>query len=102
MPIESAVDVLILDFVHLDNSSYRPLDPNGVYIIQESPRKGLGVFVARDVVRGTRIMVDKPFFVVRKTWNESRVVALFETMPLEQRLRFMGLRCPDRWNDPHL
>lgn len=81
---------------------YQYSDPVGPYIVKEAPGKGQGIFTTRDVVKGERILVDKPFFVVTKPYNDRKVLAEFEHMPLARRQQYMRLRCPDRSDDKHL
>lgn len=77
-------------------STYSPPEPDGPYIVKESPGKGQGVFAARDVIRGERILVDKPFFVVTKPYNERKVLTIYERMPFANRQQYMKLYCPNR------
>lgn len=101
---ENAASWAVTDAIHVNNEespqSYEsPPDPTGPYIIQESPGKGQGVFATRDVVKGERILVDKPFFTVTKLCYPQKVLAEFETMSLTQRQQYMQLCCPDRTDD---
>ena len=88
-----------------DEESMQPCqysDPVGPYIVKEAPGKGQGIFTTRDVIKGERILVDKPFFVVTKPYNDRKVLTEFERMPLARRQEYMRLRCPDRWDHKHL
>lgn len=79
--------------------SYQCPDPIGPYAIKTSPGKGQGVFTTRDVIRGERILVDKPFFVIIKPYTSRTVLNIFECMPLDRRTKYMQLCCPDRSDD---
>lgn len=74
-------------------------DPVGPYIVEESPGKGQGIFAARDLDKGERILVDKPFLVVTKPYNDRKVLNVFESMPLARRKQYMQLYCPNRLDD---
>lgn len=81
---------------------YTPPETRGPFIVQDSPGKGQGVFAAREVDKGERILVDKPFFVVSKPYTPQKVLNEFERMPLARRQQYMQLYCPDRLDDIHL
>ena len=70
--------------------------PVGPYIVRESPGKGQGIFAARDISKGERVLVDKPFFTVAKPYNNQKVLEEFERLPLARRQQYMQLSCPDR------
>ena len=73
--------------------------PTGPYVVRESPGKGLGVFAARKIIKGERILVDKPFLVVTKPYTDKKVLHEFERLPLVSRQQYMQLYCPDRRDD---
>ncbi len=70
--------------------------PVGPYIVKESPGKGQGIFAARDISKGERVLMDKPFFIVTKPYNNRKVLEEFERLPLARRQQYMQLWCPDR------
>lgn len=76
--------------------------PKGPYIVKTAPGKGQGVFATRTVVKGERILMDKPFFIVTKPYNHRTIMEEFERMPLARRQQYMQLSCPDRPDDVHL
>ena len=79
-----------------------PDPPYGPYIVKRSPGKGQGVFAARDVSKGERILVDTPFFVVPRPYDKHKVLSEFELMPLARRQQYMQLYCPDRFDDLYM
>ena len=83
--------------------SYQSPDPpTGPYIVKKSPGKGQGVFAARDVRKGERVLVDKPFFVVTRPYDKLKVLLQFERMPLPRRKQYMQFYCPDRFDNPYM
>ena len=83
--------------------SYQSADPPiGPYIVKKSPGKGQGVFAARDVRIGERVLVEKPFFVVTRPYDKHKVLLQFERMPLPRRKQYMQLYCPDRSDNPYM
>ncbi|CAD6573175.1 MAG: hypothetical protein ASARMPRED_005923 [Alectoria sarmentosa] len=76
--------------------------PSGPFIVKESPGRGQGMFTARNVGKGERILVEKPFFVVPKEYNQRTVLDGFNHMSLAKRKQYMQLTCPDRWDDVHM
>lgn len=72
------------------------------YLIKESPGKGQGVFAARHVVKGERVLVDKPFFVVTKPYNARTVLEEFQRMPFARRQQYMQLHCPNRSDNTNM
>ena len=76
--------------------------PLGPYVVRESPGKGQGVFAARDLVKGERILVDAPFFVVTKPYGSRKVLEQFERMPISRRQQYMHLYCPNRMDDVYM
>ena len=81
---------------------YEPPNPTGPFIVKESLGKGQGIFASRNIVRGERILVDKPFLAVTKPYNDEKVLEEFERMPFAKRREFMQLHCPDRSDDIHM
>ena len=79
-----------------------PTETRGPFVVRKSPGKGQGVFAAREVGKGERILVDKPFFVINKPYTPRKVTTEFERMPLARRQQYMHLYCPDRLDDIHL
>ena len=79
---------------------------SNLYSIKASPGKGLGMFAAADIRKGTRILEEKPFFslVERPELSESEVYAPDEISEAFGRLsvgdqdKYMSLHCPERPN----
>lgn len=77
---------------------------SALYIIKASPGKGLGMFAAVNIEKGTRILAEKPFFslVERPELSESDGYALDEISEAFGRLsvgdqdKYMSLHCPER------
>ena len=75
-----------------------------LYVIKASPGKGLGMFAAVDIEKGTRILAEKPFFslVESPEWSGSDVYALneipkaFGRLSVGDRDKYMSLHCPER------
>lgn len=82
--------------------SQPPGPPIGPYTVKTSPGKGQGVFATREVRRGERVLVDKPFFVVTRPWGTHKVLSAFELLPLPMRQQYMQLYCPDRSDDQYM
>ena len=74
----------------------------GPYIVKASPGKGQGIFAARDLSRGQRVLVDTPFFVITKPYNYHKVLRAFEGLSFTNRKQYMQLSCPDRLDDVQL
>ena len=77
--------------------TYQP--PSGPYNIKKADGKGQGVYASQDIPRGTRILVDKPFFAVTKPYNLSTIIDKFEQMSFTRRKTYMQFSCPDRPDD---
>lgn len=106
LPMEdSAASPAVTDAMPINDEepiqSHQSPDPVGPYIVKEAPGKGQGVFTTRDVVKGERVLTDKPFFVVTKPYSDRKVLTDFERMPLARRQQYMRLYCPDRRDDLH-
>ena len=84
------------------HQSQEVLEPIGPYIVKASPGKGQGVFAARDLLKGERILVDRPFFAVTKPYNYHKVLRAFENLSFSNRRLYMQLSCPDRSDDIQL
>ncbi|KAL9065992.1 MAG: hypothetical protein Q9161_007843 [Pseudevernia consocians] len=107
LPMEdSAASPAVTDAMPINDEesiqSHRSSDLTGPYIVKEAPGKGQGVFTTRDVVKGERVLTDKPFFVVTKPYSDRKVLAEFERMPLARRQQYMRLYCPDLRDDTHM
>lgn len=104
--VETAASPAVTDAMLIDGGEsrqpYRSPDPIGPYIIKESPGKGQGVFAARHVVKGERVLVDKPFFVVTKPYNARTVLEEFQRMPFARRQQYMQLHCPNRSDNTNM
>ena len=79
---------------------YQP--PSGPYHIRKAEGKGQGVYASQDIPRGTRILVDKPFFAVTKPYSLSTITDKFEQMSFTRRQLYMQFSCPDRPDDRHM
>lgn len=80
--------------------SYHP--PPGPYNIKKAHGKGQGVYTSQDIPRGTRILVDKPFFAVTKPYTLHTIIDKFEQMSLTRRKLYMQFSCPDRPDDKQM
>ena len=75
-------------------------------IIKASPEKGLGMFAAIDIEKGTRILAEKPFFslVERPELPESdgcapdEISKAFERLSVGDQVKYLSLHCPERSN----
>ena len=103
---ETAAGSAVTDAMLIDGGEsmqpYQSPDPIGPYIIKESPGKGQGIFAARHVVKGERVLVDKPFFVVTKPYNARTVLEEFQRMPFARRQQYMQLHCPNRSDNTNM
>lgn len=95
-------DAMPIDDEEPMQTSQFPGPPIGPYVVKTSPGKGQGVFAARDIRRGERILVDKPFFYVTRPYGKRKVLAEFELLPLPARQQYMQLYCPDRFDDQYM
>ena len=98
--MEESLSPAISDFELVDEEFTQ--SPSGPFIVKESPGRGQGIFSARNVGKGERILMEKPFFVVSKEYNQQTVLDAFEHMSLSRRKQYMQLTCPDRWDDIHM
>ena len=73
--------------------------PLGLYVVKESLGKGQGDFAARDVIRGERILVDTPFFVVTKHCDSREVRRQFERMPILRQQQYVHVDGLYRFDD---
>ncbi|KAF6225356.1 hypothetical protein HO173_012794 [Letharia columbiana] len=103
---ETAASPAVTDAMLMDGGEsmqpYQSPVPICPYLIKESPGKGQGVFAARHVVKGERVLVDKPFFVVTKPYNARTVLEEFERMPFARRQQYMQLHCPNRSDNTNM
>lgn len=75
-----------------------------LYTIKASPGKGLGMFAAANIRKGTRILEEKPFFCLAKSpeWSGSEAYVLDEIpkaygrLSVGDREKYMSLSCPER------
>lgn len=102
LPLEESPSPAITDFELVDDGEFTQSSPSGPFIVKESPGRGQGMFTARNVGKGERVLVEKPFFVVPKEYNQRTVLDGFEHMPLARRKQYMQLTCPNRWDDVHM
>ena len=80
------------------------VDPWALYIIKESPGKGLGMFATTNIRKGTRIITEKPFLTLAKSpelsWSDpyapNDISEAFDRLPNSKRLKYMQLHCPKR------
>lgn len=67
-----------------------------LYEVRSSPGKGLGVFAAADIPRGTRIFADPPlFYVIGPKAMISEIEAGFQNFSSREQKEYLSLRCPD-------
>ena len=79
---------------------------SNLYTIKASPGKGLGMFAAANIRKGTRILEEKPFFSLaeRPELSESDVYALdevseaFGRLSVGDQVKYLSLHCPERSN----
>ena len=107
--LEDALDPVDIDTIPIDHDdsalrhhSQEVPELTDPYIVKSSPGKGQGVFAARDLSRGQRVLVDTPFFVVTKPYNYHKVLRAFEGLSFTNRKQYMQLSCPDRLDDAQL
>ena len=80
------------------------VDSRALYIIKESPGKGLGMFATTDIQKGTRILTEKPFFTLATSpelsWSDpyapNDISEAFDRLTNRKRLKYMQLHCPKR------
>lgn len=94
-PSTAAIDPMSVND-EIPTQSCPPPNLNSPYTVKVSPGKGQGIFAARPISKGELILLDTPFFLIRKPYNAQKVLSVFERMPLPKRLQYMQLSCPDR------
>ena len=75
-----------------------------LYIIKESPGRGLGVFAGKDIRKGTRVLAEKPFFSLAKRPVISLsdinapndISKAFDRLSVSDQRQFLDLHCPER------
>ncbi|KAF6228968.1 hypothetical protein HO133_007081 [Letharia lupina] len=80
------------------------IERSTLYLIKASPGKGLGMFAAKDIRKGTRILAEKPFFSLTErpvvSWSDpyapNDIFEAFDSLPASEKFKFMGLHCPER------
>lgn len=82
----------------------RNIEAPALYVIKESLGKGFGMFAAKDIRKGTRILADKPFFSL----TERPMVSLsdpqapndisdaFDCLSTHEQEKYLDLYCPQR------
>ena len=80
------------------------VDQFALYIIKESPGKGLGMFATTGIQKGTRILAEKPFFTLARSpelsWSDpyapNDMSEAYNRLPDSKRLKYIQLHCPKR------
>ncbi len=75
-----------------------------LYVIKSSPGKGLGMFAAEEIQKGTRILAEKPFFSLTKrpviSWSDPQapndISKAFDRLSSNEQRQYLGLHCPER------
>ncbi len=75
-----------------------------LYVIKSSPGKGLGMFAAEGIRKGTLILAEKPFFSLAKrpviSWSDPQapndISKAFDRLPINEQRQYLGLHCPER------
>lgn len=79
---------------------------SALYIIKPSPGKGLGMFAAKDIPKGTRILAGKPFFTLAKRpkisptnpYAPNDITAAFDRLSASGQRKYTSLHCPERYD----
>ena len=77
---------------------------SALYIIRPSPGKGLGMFAAKLIQQGTRILAEKPFFTLAEipevsaedSYAPNDITKAFHRLPASEQHKFTSLHCPER------
>ena len=80
------------------------VEASALYVIKESPGKGLGMFAAKDIPKGTRRLAEAPFFTLADcpelSWSQpdkpNDISEAFDRLPAHEQSKYMGLHCPKR------
>lgn len=79
-------------------------DAPALYVIKQSPGKGLGMFATRMIPKGTRILAEKPVFSFAKQpelsvsdpYGPNDISQAFDRLSSLEKLRYKSLHCPQR------
>ena len=79
---------------------------SALYTIKPSPSKGLGMFAAKAIPKGTRILAEKPFFTLAKRpkisltnpYAPNDITAAFDRLPSGKKRKYTSLHCPERYD----
>ena len=82
----------------------RNVQGSALYIIRKAPARGFGLFAARDIRRGSRILADKPFFSLTKrpviSLSDPRapndISKAFDRLSVSDQRQYLDLYCPLR------
>lgn len=82
----------------------RSVTTPALYVIKASPGKGLGMFATNDILQGTRILAEKPFFSLAERPEvsdsdphaPSDISQAFDRLPPSEQSKYMSLHCPER------
>lgn len=82
----------------------RNVEVSALYIIKPSPGIGLGMFAAKDIRKGTRILAERPFFSLAERpvvplsdpYAPNDISEAFDRLPVSEQFQYMGLHCPKR------
>lgn len=76
-----------------------------LYVIKESPGKGLGMFAAKDIPKGTRTLAERPFFTLAEVPDSptdqigsNNITDAIRRLPDSERRKFLSLHCPARYD----
>lgn len=72
----------------------KSVEPPSLYTVKASPGKGLGMFATRQISKGTCILAEKPFFLIKRPYKTSDIDTQFRAMPYEKRCQYTQLYCP--------
>ena len=82
----------------------RNIEASAIYIIENSPGKGLGMFATKDIQKGTRILAEKPFFSLSEApelslidpYAPNDISEAFDRLTIDEQSKYMSLHCPER------
>ena len=85
-------------------NAIRNVKASTLYVIKASPGKGLGMFAAEDIRKGTRILAEKPFFSLTKRpvinlsdpQAPNEISIAFDRLSTSEQHQYLGLHCPQR------
>ena len=82
----------------------RHIKASAIYIIENSPGKGLGMFATNSIRKGTRILAEKPFFCLSEApelslidpYAPNDISEAFDHLTINEQSKYMSLHCPER------